>query len=118
MLYSILLKNWKALAGILAVVVLITTTYSYVYNKGYNARSEEVAADLARHAAAAEAQAIKLEQLSKKLSDVSESITAQNSQNLATILLSVKNKPLYVITPEGKCMPSKEFETAYTKLLK
>jgi hypothetical protein len=118
MLQVIILKYWKHMAGALIVLTALGVIYNAIYDRGYAAKSVEVEKEVKAQLAVIETNNRRLEQLSKTVADNATALGIQNSQNLAAVLLSVKNKQLYTITVDGKCVPSKDFEDAYRKLLK
>lgn len=118
MLQALIMRYWKPIVEVLIVLVALCVIYNAVYDRGYSAKSAEVEKEIKAQLAIVETNNKRLEQLSKTVTDASIAISIQNSQNLAAVLLSVKNKQLYTITTDGKCVPSKDFEDTYRKLLK
>ncbi len=113
-MFLLFLKEyWKYLA-IFGIVVCI---YYAIYNIGYNSCKKDWDKAILERNRIQQEQTLAIVKLSEKVSESSETATKQSSSNLAKILLSVKNKPLYKIT-DGKCAPSSEFETTYSDLVK
>ena len=104
----------KLVAVALVLVSIFSGLYSaydYVYDRGYNKKTQEVQEYQDKQAKA-------LVALSKQVADMPAKIVADSAERYTSVLLAVKNKPLYVIDKSGKCLPSKDFDKAYRELLK
>lgn len=97
--------------SILLLCSALYSAYDYVYDRGYAAKTAEVNEYQAR-------QAKELAKLSKNLAEVPKKVADDAAVANASILLSIKNRPLYFIDKSGNCQPSKDFDKAYRELLK
>lgn len=116
MIALFLSKYWKHILAVCLIVgAAISLVYS-LYSWGYDNCKEDWDAAIKDRDRIQGEQTTEIRLLSKKLSDTSDALQAQSNENLTTILLTVKNKPMYRIV-EGKCIPSKEFEKAYLDII-
>lgn len=114
----ILLKYWRQILIVILLVVSIGSAgysiYHKVYNSGYTAASAVYEKQI-------NAYNKKLDERVANIEDISSSISSKlvlqrdlNKKNFASIISTVKNKPLYTVeATTGICKPSTDFLQAY-----
>jgi hypothetical protein len=85
--------------------------YDYVYDRGYAAKTLEVETYQRK-------QSENIAALSKTLANLPAEVVLEYDKVYGSVLDDIKNKPLYIVSKDGKCQPSKDFEKAYRSLLK
>jgi hypothetical protein len=109
---------WKQLILIVAISTLAYTTYHRIktigYNEGFKTANTECIKKNKEFTDKLDTLIVTIENNSSKL--VSESVEARKvlKKDISTILLTIKNKPLYIIE-QGQCKPSDDFINAYNQ---
>ena len=116
-MYLVILKYWKQVVGILLILVGLFVMSSSLYNWGARNADARCAVLSARHDAIVAAQTEALTGLAASVVATADTLTSQSENNLAKILLSVKNKPLYTIV-DGKCAPSDDFQKTFQDIVR
>lgn len=111
------LKYWKQAAGLLLILAAIFTMGNSIYNWGYSSAKEDWDAAIAERNRIQVSQTAAIVDLSKSVILTSDVLTKQSNDNLEKIIMSVKNKPMYILE-DGKCVPSKEFETTFLNIIR
>lgn len=101
----------KYIVLLFSIVAILYGVYDTIYDIGYNAKTAEVVAYQ-------KAQSDSINNLSKQLSSIPNSVVAEYTKVYGSILYDIRDKPLFIVTKDGKCLPSKDFEKAYKGLLK
>ncbi len=112
MILLFLKAYWKHIAVLLALFFVGHSIYSW----GARNNEEKWVERLAKRDAI---QAEQNKEIGKLSSTVVAAATAQTklqAENVAKILLSIKNKPLYELK-DGKCVFSNDFEKAYNDII-
>ena len=121
MIPSVLLSIFKnharsIILGILLMCTIVLGVRS-IYSWGYNECKEDWVLAIAERDALQAKQTDAIVLLSHSISKSSEELVKRGEENLAKIVQSVKNKPLYTIV-DGKCTTSTEFQLAYRAAIK
>lgn len=108
-----LLKYWKQLAAVFALVLGCMFVYKFIYDIGYKAAEIHYTEKI-------KAYEDKVDQRIQQIQSGSTVLIEQvllnrqaTKQELTKVLLAVKDKPLYRIDTTGKCQLSEDFIAAY-----
>jgi hypothetical protein len=118
MLIPLLKEFWKQILGLLVAIIALVYIGFSIYNLGYQScHAEWDKATDARNLVIAN-QTEEIKRLTKEVIDSRDIVIQNSNEHLTTILLSVKNKPMYKVDAQGKCVPSTDFENAYIDIIK
>jgi len=113
-LLMILKKYWKHI--LIVIVILAASAYFYnkIYTLGFDAANVECAQRMKEYTEKLDARIAAIEEASSTL--VTEAIDARavRKKDFATILSTIKNKPLYTVV-EGKCTPTEDLIRIYNE---
>ncbi len=116
MIGTILLKYWKHIAIAIALLVVLSTVYNKVYNDGYTKAAAECAIKMKEYEDKLDKRIATIEANSTKLVEQSDANQEALKKDYASILLTIKGKPLYTVVA-GKCAPTKDFVDVYNKAI-
>lgn len=115
MILTLLLRYWKHIILLIAVVTVLGLVYNAIYQRGVAATTQTYELKIAEQQKLLDTKVATLELLSTQL--VTQ--TALNQQNLnadlAKILAAAKTKPL-VVYKNGECSPSQTFLDSWNQI--
>lgn len=107
---------WKHILLVVVFTIGATLIYHSIYTRGYDTAAAECAEKMKEYEQKLDERISGLEDASNTL--IVEALESRKvlKKDFNTILLSIKNKPLYTIE-QGKCTPSPDLIRAYNEAI-
>ena len=115
MITALLLKNWKNIVKVLAILLSLFFVYNYIYQRGVEATTVVYEAKIKAQQEQLDKQIATLEKNSTLLVEQSNLNSAMVKKDLNKILAAAKTKPL-VIYKNGECSPSQTFLDSWNQI--
>ncbi len=112
---ALLLKYWKELVVILALIGIAYSGYSYVYNLGYKAAEAECAKKLQVIEDLKEKRIQEIQDYAKANLEQTVLNNVNTSKDIKAILNKKQEPPTVII--EGKCQPSESYIKTYNAII-
>ncbi|HEY9704126.1 MAG TPA: hypothetical protein V6C58_16870 [Allocoleopsis sp.] len=111
-----LLKYWKHIVIILAVLVSGFFIYNHIYNRGYREAEAVYLAKIKDYEDKVEKKINEIKITSENLAIEIQRSTEETNKNIISISKSIKTKPIFTIVG-GKCDLTPEFKGAVNSII-
>ena len=115
MITALLLKNWKNIVKVLAILLSLFFVYNYIYQRGVEATTVVYEAKIKAQQEQLDKQIASIEKNSILLVEQGNLNSAMVKKDLNKILAAAKTKPL-VIYKNGECSPSQTFLDSWNQI--